>query len=158
VDTDGLIEANNHGYAFDLIPGFWDFLAEQAEAGHISCPVKVYNELTDETYGPLRDWAIKHRNTALFTEPSEKVQTALTGVADHVRLTYQAQYYTPFLAGADPWLVAHLRADGGLIVTNETLIGINAKKVKIPNVCSELKLDAPITLYEMARRLGWKKL
>ena len=156
VDTDGLIEANNRGYAFDLVPGFWPFLVEQAEAGRIACPITVYAELTDETHGPLRDWAVKHRNSPLFVEPSEAVQRACTVVGDHVKAKYEPFYYAPFLSGADPWLIAHLKTDGGLIVTNETLKGPNAKNVKIPNVCDELGLSPPIPLYEMARRLGFK--
>jgi len=157
VDTAGLIEASNRGYAFDLVPGFWPFLVEQAKAGRIACPITVYTELTDETYGPLRDWAVTHRDTPLFVNPNEAVQRTCTVVGDHVRGKYEPFYYAPFLAGADPWLIAHVKTDGGVIVTNEILKGLKAKKVKIPNVCDELGLPPPIELYEMARRLGFKR-
>lgn len=73
VDTDGLIDASNRGYAFDLIPQFWDFLLQKAEAGHIASPIMVYKELTYETYGALRDWAVEHRDSGFFVEASEKV-------------------------------------------------------------------------------------
>lgn len=156
VDSDGLIESSNHGYAFDLVPQFWDFLVAEAEADHLTCPMKVYEELTNETYGPLRDWAVANRDSALFIEPSEEAQKVFQEVADHVWADYSTEHAEKFLEGADPWLIAHAKAEGGLIVTHETIGNLGAKKVKIPNICNDFGLKPPINIYELARRLAFK--
>ena len=157
VDTDGLIAANNHGYAFDLVPQFWGFLVQMAKAGNIASPIRVYGELTEETYGPLRDWAVENRDIGFFIEASEKVQRTFTKIADHVLTQqYKTEHAQKFLDGADPWLIAHAKTEGGLVVTNETVGQAGAKKPKIPNICNKFGVGAPIQIYEMARRLKFK--
>ncbi len=157
VGTDGLIDASSRGYAFDLIPQFWPFLLQKAEDGNIASPIRVYKELTDETYGALRDWAVENRDSGFFVEASEKVQRAFTKIADHVLTQqYKAEQAQKFLDGADPWLIAHAKTEGGLVVTNEIVAGLGAKKPKIPNLCNKFGVGAPIHIYEMARRLKFK--
>lgn len=156
LDTNCFIEPSNGPYAFDLVPQFWDFLDAQSKTGTISSPIMVFNELHDETVGELHAWAGARRNMGLFAEATAEVQAAFKEVADFVVANYPPEQATEFLDGADPWLVAHARAQGGLIVTHEALVGQGAKKPKIPNICQAFGLEPPIKVWEMLRRLGFR--
>ena len=53
-----------------------------------------------------------------------------------------------FLAGADPWLIAHAIAKGGKVVTFERRVGSSSSNIKIPNVCDYFRIET-ISLYQM---------
>ena len=128
----------------------------QAAAGRIRSPITVISELHDETWGELHDWVGERRDSGLFVEPSRDVQAVFNRIADFVWANYPPEHAAHFLDGADPWLVAHAKAEGGLVVTHEIPKGLGALTPKIPNVCKEFGLDDPIGVYEMIRRLGFR--
>ena len=47
LDANIFIESKNGPYAFDLAPGFWDFLDEQIEKKRIMATMRIYDELTN---------------------------------------------------------------------------------------------------------------
>lgn len=49
VDTNVLIEAKNRYYAFDVVPGFWDWLEEAHLAGDVRSIKPVEQELVRRT-------------------------------------------------------------------------------------------------------------
>ena len=55
--------------------------------------------------------------------------------------------------GADPWVIAHAIAHGGVVVTFEARAPVNSQQVKIPNVCQHFHMRC-ITTYQMLRELG----
>ena len=55
-----------------------------------------------------------------------------------------------FLAGADPWLIAHASAHGNTVVTHEVHRDGQKNKVKIPTVCKALNVPC-IRTFEMLR-------
>lgn len=58
------IDAANAYYAFDLAPGYWDFLVRLFVSQHAVSIKSVYDELGDAGDGdPLKDWAKQHSNT-----------------------------------------------------------------------------------------------
>ena len=79
----------------------------------------------------------------------------MSEVADYVNATYEPEQAHLFLAGADPWLIAHAKAEGGTVVTFEALVGPGAKIVKVPNVCRALGLSDPIDTWAMLDVLNW---
>ena len=42
-----------------------------------------------------------------------------------------------FLEKADPWLIAKAMVTGAVVVTHESLVSDNTKKVKVPNICKQ---------------------
>ena len=154
LDADVFIESRKGPYSFDVAPGFWDLLHEMFAAGVIGSSLTVYDEIlkgNDE----LVDWVkAEQSQLAIFEEPDDEVQLAYRGIADFVEANFEANRAADFLAGADAWLIAHGRAKGGTVVTFErAIVSIEAKKVKIPNICSEFNVEV-INTYQMLARLG----
>ncbi|MCL2780448.1 MAG: DUF4411 family protein, partial [Actinomycetia bacterium] len=59
LDTNVLIEAKNRYYAFDIAPGFWDWL-DRAHGQSLACSIDaVRDELLDGN-DELAEWAKQH--------------------------------------------------------------------------------------------------
>ncbi len=58
-----------------------------------------------------------------------------------------------FLSGADPWLIAKAKVLDATVVTHETLVGPDSKKVKIPNVCRHFETRC-CDIYDLLDRLS----
>ena len=153
LDTNVFITPKNSYYSFDLAPGFWSFIDEQARTGEIAAPALVYDELVDRSDDQLARWARERRGSALFVQPSASVQSALTRIADHVTSRYEPNQAADFLKGADPWVIAHAIAEGGIVVTLETKVSPRSTKVKIPNISEQFGVPW-IAMFEMLSELG----
>ena len=55
--------------------------------------------------------------------------------------------------GADPWIIAHTKVDGGRVVTYEIWVPSNSTKLKIPNVCDAFDVK-DIRVVQMLREIG----
>lgn len=153
LDTNVFITAKNGPYAFDIAPGFWDFLERRARDGSVRSSSLVYRELVDRTDDDLAIWARQHRNSGLFVEPDELVQGALAEIARYVIGHYPTHEARFFLSAADPWVIAHAKVDAGTVVTFERMVGRDSKRVKIPNVCAQFEVKYT-NLWEMLRALN----
>lgn len=136
-DTNVFIEAKNRYYAFDICPGFWDWMDHvvQADAGSI---VMVRDELC-KGGDNLADWTKARKDHPWFLKvDDEDTQNAFSGIAAHVaggQYTDAAQAI--FLGGADPWLIAKAIVLGATVVTHEAPSPMAKNRVPIPNVCSQ---------------------
>jgi hypothetical protein len=68
LDSNVFITSKNQAYAFDIAPGFWKLIDEQAEANKLATSTLVYDELL-ETDDDLATWARARRNSGLFVAP-----------------------------------------------------------------------------------------
>ncbi len=155
LDTNVFITPKNSYYSFDIAPGFWTFIDEQAEAGEIAAPALVYDELVGKSDDELAEWARDRRGGPLFVQPSSSVQSALTRVADYVTSRYEPNQAADFLRGADPWVIAHAITQGGRVVTLEEAVPATSKKAKIPNVCAHFHVECA-SFFETLRALGMR--
>ena len=134
-----MIQAKDGFYSFEIAPQFWIFLEEQAVAGTVCSSIQVYGEILrcQDKEDPLLKWATPRRSSGLFCPPDKNVQAAMGEIGDHVVETYDQRpaAVAKFLAGADPWVIAHARCDGGIVVSHESQLQQNALNPKIPNVC-----------------------
>ena len=163
IDSNIFIMARRGVLTFDIAPRFWSHLDTLGQAGRISSPLEVYNELNTHfpSSDPLITW-VQARVNSHFTPPHNAVQTQFTRVSNHVIRRYTPSQVDEFLGGADPWLIAHAIESGGSVVTNETPTqepgpnrntGLIDTKVKIPNVCRHFGV-ATVSLSAMLRALG----
>jgi hypothetical protein len=120
--------------------------------GIIYSSAMVFNELVEGS-DELSNWARDLGEQGFFVEPSESVQGFLAEIANHVISRYESQQAQSFLAGADPWVIAQSKIDLAVVVTQEAPVGINSKKVKIPNICDEFDVHH-VDTYGMMRTLG----
>ena len=155
LDTNVFITPKNSYYSFDIAPGFWEFIEQQAGSRKIAAPVQVYDELVGKSDDELAVWARDRRTGPLFVQPSSSVQSALTRVADYVTSRYEPNQAADFLGGADPWVIAHAIAEGGSVVTLEEAVSATSKKAKIPNVCEHFHVDCA-SFFGMLRALGMR--
>lgn len=153
LDSDALITPKNGPYGFDIAPGFWEFIEGKITEGSIRSPAFVYDELV-EGGDELAAWAREQKSAALFVEPDQEVQLAMTDVASFVQGQYESSQAKLFLDGADPWVIACAKAHGGEVVTFEVSAPAS-KKVKIPDVSRQFGV-ACVNTYQMLRSLGAK--
>jgi hypothetical protein len=152
LDANVFIEAKNGPYGMDIVPSFWEFLDEQAHAQTICSSAAVYEELAAGG-DALADWVKARKHGGMFVEPDQKIQALFGHIADYVMDNYANHQAEPFLSGADPWIIAQAKVEGGVVVTHEKLVTHESAKVKIPNICVEFEVKYVHT-YDMLRALG----
>lgn len=145
LDANTLIQAKNEYYAFDLCPGFWDWLDKQSVAGNVLSVRAVRDEL-EHGNDELAQWA-KDRKAGFFLPVDERVSGAMSAVSGWVQAgDFREDAKRQFLAGADPWLIAHALAHDHTVVTLEVHVEGEKKAVKIPTVCRALNVRCIPTL------------
>jgi hypothetical protein len=79
LDTNVLIDAHRRYYAFDIAPGFWRVLLEQAEKGFVISIDRVKEELTSSN-DVLSDWVKSKFEPWFMSTEDEKVIQSLRSV------------------------------------------------------------------------------
>lgn len=149
LDANVFIQAKNLHYGLDFCPAFWDWLAEQNQAGKVLSIEKVGAELQAGD-DDLSDWAAT-RGELFFVPPDNAVLPALSKVSAWAsQQSYQTAAVSTFLQVADYWLVAHALAHQVTVVTHE-VPSESVRKIKIPNACIGLGIHC-VSPYEMLRR------
>lgn len=141
-------------YAFDVAPGFWDGLVQEARNGRLMSIDRIKEEI-DRGKDDLKDWA---NNTfhAWFASTAEN-----NVVATYRQIMKWAQAQKQFTAAAkaefavsaDGWLVAYAKAKDCVVVTNEKFEPNIKRKIKIPNVCQAFTVTY-VNAFEMLRALS----
>lgn len=152
LDANVFIQAKNGPYGMDIVPSFWQFLDDQADAQAISSSKEVYEELANGD-DDLAIWAKDRKDGGMFVEPDEKIQAVFADIADVVFERHANHQARPFLDGADPWIIAQAKVEGAVVVTHEKLVTDRSAKVKIPNICVLFEVKY-VDTYEMLRELG----
>jgi hypothetical protein len=154
LDANAFIQPAKGYYAFDLVPSYWDELANHGAAGRL-CTI---DRIADEVLAPpdLKAWM-----DGVF-KPCIRASNTPDTLAEYGKLMAwsQTQPFLPaaqseFATVADAWLVAHAAAIGGTVVTFETFDAKCIRRVKIPNACQSAGVQT-ITTFEMLRALGIK--
>ena len=135
LDTNVLIEPWNKYWSPELCPEYWEIIDELAKAGTIFCTHDVRREIEKVEDG-LNDW-VKAR-PYLIREVNEDVQKHVRNIlVKYPRLVDTAKDRSM----ADPWVIAHAKAEGATVVTREIGVGLNGKKIKIPDVCADFGVE-----------------
>lgn len=137
LDTNTLIQAKNDYYAFDLCPGFWEWLERSNEGGSVHSIEPVLSELR-EGDDALKDWA-DARSRSFFLPVDTAAAAKLSLVVQWVQAgDFKDHAKRDFLAKADPILIAYALAHGQTLATHEVHKEGERRKVKIPTVCRAL--------------------
>lgn len=151
LDANILIEAWQKYYSPTICPSYWDVLNSLGEQNRIFVPEQVYEEIV-RTEDDLSDW-LKSSNI-----PVRKINEDVTICLQKM---YAANPYHKFLVDntkrrslADPWVIAHAMSENAIVVTKEEIVTAqNSKKIKIPNVCNNMKI-AWMNDFELLGELG----
>ncbi len=124
-------------YGLDFCPGYWDWLDRENGAGNLYSIDKVRDEILAGN-DDLAAWA-RQRGPNFFlsvdNDAANRVQQIATWLTQSSGLA--PHQISEFLSGADPWLIGFALAHNHTVVTNESLVASNSKKVKVPNICQQ---------------------
>ena len=142
-DTNVFINMQRH-YPVDVLPSLWEKISAFIEDGLVVSCDEVFDELSiaDDA---MKEWA-KQRKKAFIAsgmDVQHLVRTILTTHSELLTGTKKAN-------GADPFVIAHAKLKGRILVSDETRAG-NGQPPKIPNVCEAYGVQV-IKFMEFMRR------
>lgn len=148
IDTDVLLQSANFHYPFHIFPGFWSWLDSGIDNGWARSVDAVHREIK----GPkeLQEWVDLRIDKLFIDEKHPDIQVIYKEIVRWVNQNFAQAHVTKFFKGADPWLIATAVKNEGTVVTQEARVSPDAKKVKIPNVCSHFQVDC-INVFELLR-------
>jgi hypothetical protein len=154
-DANILVEAHNRYYGLDFVPGFWEFLEQEAKKMTLKSNDMVLAEL--KGYGDaVSEWVDAKKDDIFDISSEEKeIQNYFIEIVNHVNMhpVYSAAEKARFLDGADPWLIAACKYLDAILVTHEVFVPANSTKVKIPNIAKIFDVRT-VNTFEMIRSLG----
>jgi len=107
LDSNVYIQSHRLEYAYDIVPGFWNWLDYLVEKRYIVSPSFVYKELTDNKYDDfLSNWVKGRKTSGLFHEPSSDIQIMFSEIANYVTESYDPKNSEIFLKKADAWVIS----------------------------------------------------
>ena len=159
IDTNIFIEAKNEYYAFDIVPSFWPALLDAFQKGQVVTIDAVADEIQRKEDN-LAEWFNQNvsndKTFILSAKADEGVVSCYSTIASNVMqsVQYSEDSKRKFLgvSVADPWIIAAARTWNHTVVTNETPVGPTGKKVKIPDICQQMKVTYT-NLFDMMRNL-----
>jgi len=151
LDTNTFIEAKNRYYTFDVCPGFWEWLISFGEKQSIISIVHVKKEL-QEGKDELANWIAKLPED-YFIEADIPIQRKFKPIVNYVmqQNKFSLAEKSKFLKGADPWLIASAISGYATVITQETQVGDNSTKIKIPNICNHFNVPH-MNIFELLRK------
>ena len=156
LDANVLIRAHHDYYPLDRLPGFWEWICGQAEAGAIKMPFEIHREVARGN-DALAAWIGLPRTQEALRLDEEVDQDTLQRVLD--------TGYGPNLtedeieeAGRDPLLIAYaLMGDGPRTVVTKEVSKPSRQRggTRVPDACQRLRVPC-ITDFELYRRLDFR--
>lgn len=146
-DTSAFLDVSSRWYPRDVFPTVWEQLDKLIHEGKLVAVDEVLRELErgdDDIY----KWA-KEREHA-FHILDHDIQNAVLEILREFPKLVDSRTGKSF---GDPFVVAHAKCRGLIVVTGET--GGTVMRPKIPNVCKQFGIKC-INIVEMFRELQWK--
>ena len=135
LDANVFKEARNRYYSFRICPGFWQWLEQANATGTVSSIEEVRKEVdAGDKDDDLRVW-FANEGTFTFMVSDEHTAEALKQVVQWVMAQDYDDKNRALFLKTDSVLIAHAMAHSHTVVTQETYVPANSRKVKIPNVC-----------------------
>jgi len=154
LDANVFIEAAQRYYAFDLAPGFWQALLEQAMNGRIQSIDRVRDEI-EQGDDELKDWVNSDSHNWFASTDRADVIKAYRKIMEWIQRSSQfsAAAKAEFARVADGWLVAYAMVNGCVVVTHEQFSPEVKSRIPIPNVCQQFGVSY-VNTFVMLRDIG----
>lgn len=135
-------------YPRDIFPSVWEALEETIDDGEACICPAVLDE-TNRGSDDLHMWAKGYPGFECAVTREELETAALISIA-HPEWVRGAEN------AADPFIIAHAKAQSRVVVTEETRKGPGTldKNQKIPNVADEFGVECK-NFFDLARERGW---
>ena len=156
LDANVLIRAYHDYYPLDRLPGFWDWVCGQAEAGAMKMPFEIHREVAKGN-DELAEWIGQPRVEKALRLDEDVDQETLQRVLE---IGYGPNLTEDEVeeAGRDPLLVAYaLMGDGQRTVVTKEVSKPSKWRggTKLPDACQRLGVPW-ITDFELYRRLDFR--
>lgn len=135
VDTSSFIHSWSRDYPPDVFPGVWKTLEKMIEQNILISPEEVLFEL-ERGDDQLVTWARENRH--MFIQPDGPTQRIVNQIVNQ-NPNFVPKHSTDGI-WADPYVIALASTKNAIVITGEVPVGPNAKKLKIPNICSNLSI------------------
>lgn len=152
VDSNILIEAKNRYYAFDIVPGFWEWLEDAHKKGLV-CSIEAVRDELLRGGDELSTWA---RTNPSFFRPIDQLTTShfTTLTAWATSGSYNPEAINAFTGNdADYLLVAYALEHKHTVVTLERSRPNSKKRILIPDACLAMGVST-IDTFQMLRKTG----
>lgn len=147
IDTSALMDGWQRYYPHDVWPGLWTKLDSLIESGHLFAAEEVLHELKKKD-DALHKWAKDRRK--MFRGINGAIQPVVTEILrDHQNLIHANRGRS----GADPWVIALAKVEGGKVVTGERKSN-SLNKPKMPDVCEAIGVPC-MSLVDLCREQKW---
>lgn len=134
LDANTYIQAKNQYYGMDICPAYWDWLDQQFDQGLIGSVDMIGRELRDGN-DQLAEW-VRERPGHFIKNDDRETQRIFAHIVEAVMNgNYNPGNRDQFLAKGDPWIIAKARTTGATVVTHESRLAPDTRKVKVPNIC-----------------------
>lgn len=150
IDSSSLITAWNTLYPPDVFAGVWSRLSSAIDdEGTIKITEAVYIEL-ERQRDALFTW-VNQRNTSFVVPFDSDIQEGVIAIQTDYPSLVDIENERDF---ADPFVIALAKMHSCTVVTEENLVGQQAKRLKIPNVCQGMGI-AYFNFLGMIRAESW---
>ncbi len=147
LDTSALLDGWRRYYPPDVFPPLWQKLAELIQAGRLRSPDEVREELKKKDDEVWR-WA--RGQAGLFVPLDDDIQSVTVAIlAEFPKLVDTRRGR----GQADPFVIAHARVNGNIVITGERRPGTR-KKPTIPYVCRRFNVRF-LDLLGLMREQEW---
>lgn len=152
LDANVLINAKNTYYPFDLVPGFWNWLKQEAEENRVYSIVRVRDELRKGN-DQLARWARELPESFWLRDNTPATASALADLSGWANTPgrYSAIAVQTFYGSADYLLAAQAKANGFTVVTHETRAPKKTNRIRLPDACDALGVSV-MTPFDWLRR------
>ena len=156
LDANVPIRAHHDYYPLDRLPGFWEWILDQAEAGAVKMPLEIHREVAKGN-DEVATWIGQPRVQQALLLDEEVDQDTFQQV---LAIGYGTNLTEDEIeeAGRDPFLVAYALIDDSprTVVTKEISKPSKQRgRTRLPDACKRLGVPC-ITDFELYRRLGFR--
>lgn len=158
LDTSTFVQAQNHYYAQDIVPGFWNLIVSLHQNGTVISVDRVLGEINQfhNPTEPLRQWATGVCPASAFASCSDPDVVAvysrlITWVTNQPQ--YRQSAVAEFARGADGWVMAYAKVKDHTVVSMEVSAPYSQKSAKMPDICSAHGINH-VDTYEFLREVG----
>ncbi|WP_342318724.1 DUF4411 family protein [Corynebacterium mayonis] len=152
VDSNILIEAKNRYYAFDIAPGFWDWLEGAYQQG-LACSIDAVRDELLKGDDELAAWA--RANPDFFKSIDQSTTNHFSDLTAWATSgSYRAEAIAAFTGNnADYLLIAYAREHQHTVVTHERSEPNARRRILIPDACLAMGVSTADT-FQMMRATG----